>query len=85
MYELNAQTWEDEYAGYWTYDADGDTNHSAEQGVNMIYLGKGYGKGYGQKGKASSKGNYYKQRLVEREGMAAGEHQGLAEQRPQGR
>lgn len=53
---MNVQTWEDEHRGYWTHDADGDANHSAEYGLNMIFPSKGYGKGYGQKGKAQSRG-----------------------------
>lgn len=57
--ELNAQSWDNEYVGYSTYDGEGDENHSMENGLNMIYASKGQGKGYWQKGNTQIKGNSY--------------------------
>lgn len=52
--------WGEDYnEGYWTYEGEHDANHYAEHGLNAIAPYKGYGKGYGFKGKPQAKGNSY--------------------------
>lgn len=74
--ELHAPLGEDEYGGYWSFEAEAESKYHAEHRLNIVCPYNGYGNGHGHKGKAHSEGNSHVKGWQNNQGWLQGSGKG---------